>query len=206
MMLELRTILHPTGLHTGNRVAFRAALVLARRHGARLVVLHVMRPWHRYGRGQMLPRYSLEKIARGHALARYWGDDSNVSLEHRLGEGKPAEVILDHARQIEADLIVMGQGRPKGLTGHFKRTVAEAVLRDAPCPVLIVGRAVGRTVSPASAGVLDTSTRTPAGNQEPTPRELLEAQNFDRTTPGRMSGKHLVGSPDAAINPTLSLP
>lgn len=60
-----------------------------------------------------------------------------VNCESPMGE--PAEVVLDFASQHQVDLIVMTS---HGLTG-FKRwlygSVAERVVRHAPCPTLVIG-------------------------------------------------------------------
>jgi len=55
--------------------------------------------------------------------------------------GDPAEVILNVARERNADLIVLGVRKPEatvGLTTHFGRTVAYRVISEATCPVLTI--------------------------------------------------------------------
>lgn len=53
-------------------------------------------------------------------------------------EGRPADVIVDHARAVKADLIVMGSLGRTGLERLLVGSVAERVVRLAPCPVLVV--------------------------------------------------------------------
>jgi nucleotide-binding universal stress UspA family protein len=60
----------------------------------------------------------------------------NVSMEDP--EGQPAEVIVDRARQLGVGLIVMTTHGRGGLGRLFFGSVADAVLRHAPCPVLLV--------------------------------------------------------------------
>jgi len=57
-------------------------------------------------------------------------------VEHRLEEGDTAKVILDVALEIGAGLIVMGTHGRTGLGRLLLGSVAEQVLRKAPCPVL----------------------------------------------------------------------
>jgi nucleotide-binding universal stress UspA family protein len=57
-----------------------------------------------------------------------------VTTEARIGD--VAETILEIAREQKVDLIVMGTHGRHGLAHLMLGSVAERVLRDAPCPVL----------------------------------------------------------------------
>jgi universal stress protein A len=50
----------------------------------------------------------------------------------------PARVICDYAKQIHADLIVIGTHGRQGVSRVLMGSVAEQVVRSAPCPVLVV--------------------------------------------------------------------
>ena len=52
--------------------------------------------------------------------------------------GDPDDAIVEYAREHGADLIVMGSHGHTGLRHLLMGSVAEHVLRHAPCPVLIV--------------------------------------------------------------------
>ena len=54
--------------------------------------------------------------------------------------GRPADSISDYARTEKFDLIVMGTHGRKGLSHTLIGSVAEHVVRKAPCPVLTYGR------------------------------------------------------------------
>lgn len=58
-------------------------------------------------------------------------------------EGSPAPEIVAAAREWAADLLVVGTHGRGGLGRLVLGSVAEAVLRDAPCPVLAVRLGVG---------------------------------------------------------------
>ncbi len=60
------------------------------------------------------------------------------SIETRLVYGKPANAILDVARQEDADLIVVGTRGMGGLRGHLVGSVAERVTRNASQSSLVV--------------------------------------------------------------------
>jgi nucleotide-binding universal stress UspA family protein/sporulation protein YlmC with PRC-barrel domain len=51
--------------------------------------------------------------------------------------GSPAEQIVEHARRIEADLVVMATHGRSGLSRFVRGSVAEAVIRACPAPVLV---------------------------------------------------------------------
>jgi nucleotide-binding universal stress UspA family protein len=53
-------------------------------------------------------------------------------------EGDPAAVLLEQARTLNADLIALTTHGRSGLSRLFYGSVAEAVLHEAPCPVLLV--------------------------------------------------------------------
>ena len=53
-------------------------------------------------------------------------------------DGDPVDVILTRAKEMKADLIVMGTHGRAGLPRLLMGSVAEGVLRRAPCPVVLV--------------------------------------------------------------------
>jgi nucleotide-binding universal stress UspA family protein len=53
-------------------------------------------------------------------------------------EGEPSATIVQVARETSADLIVMGTHGRTGLARVLMGSVAEDVLRTAPCPVMTV--------------------------------------------------------------------
>lgn len=84
----------------------------------------------------------------GHADPAVWADALEKARK-RLGElagadafavleGRPADVIVDHAQAVDADLIVMGTLGRTGLERLLVGSVADRVVRTAHCPVLVV--------------------------------------------------------------------
>lgn len=55
-----------------------------------------------------------------------------------IPQGFPGSEIIKAAREWEADLIVIGSHGRRGITRALVGSVAEAVMREAPCPVLVV--------------------------------------------------------------------
>ncbi len=141
-MLPIKTILHPTDFSPRSDVAFQLACVLARDAGARLVVLHVLeRPLIVYSGMELappLPSPEEERRARRERLQQVRPADPAVAVEHRLEEGDPATAILQVAQEAGCDLIVMGTHGRTGLGRLLMGSVADKVVREAPCLVMTV--------------------------------------------------------------------
>ncbi len=61
----------------------------------------------------------------------------HAKLSTRLIEGRPAEAIAKFVQETDARMVVVGTSAPRLLTRLLGST-AEAVVRTAPCPVLVV--------------------------------------------------------------------
>lgn len=139
-MPVFRTILHPTDFSPESRPAFELACDLARTHGAKLILLHVLeRPVFVHGGAMSVPppspsidqRQTLEQ-----QLQQLQPCPKEVPLERTLVEGDPSVAIISFAKEKNCDLIVMGTHGRTGLKRLLMGSVAEKVLRSAPCPVL----------------------------------------------------------------------
>ncbi|MBI2807935.1 MAG: universal stress protein [Planctomycetes bacterium] len=138
-MLPFKTILFATDFSPASSVAFGVASALARDYKARLIALHVIEPvqmgFSEFGAYVGPEEDSGEALARLHAIK---APTTTVALEHRLIDGDPANVIVETAAEAGADVIVMGTHGRTGFTRLIMGSVAEEVLRKAPCPVLTV--------------------------------------------------------------------
>lgn len=135
-MLQIRSILHPTDFSPLARRAFEVACSLAQDYKARLVLLHVHEPPPTVGElVEIEPPDIREFLLRDlHGLAT----PADVTVEHRLEVGSVAEGILCVAAETKSDLIVIGTHGRSGLGRVLLGSVAESVLRKAPCMVLTV--------------------------------------------------------------------
>lgn len=124
--LAIRRILFPTDFSEASRRAGETALALARHFGARLVVLHVIPPVT----DPEPRRAALRSLAAELA--------ADVPVETETVAGVPARQIAASASRHRIDLIVMGTHGRTGASHALLGSVAEAVLRRAPCPVLTV--------------------------------------------------------------------
>jgi nucleotide-binding universal stress UspA family protein len=149
-MLPIRTILHPTDFSERSEHAFQAAYSLARDHGSRLVVAYVRAPTV-VAYGEMGPIVPDPVQTPDDVRSRLDGRhvlDPWVEVEYRVADGGPAEEIVRLASEIDANLIVMGTHGRTGLGRLLMGSVAEAVLRHAPCAVLTLKAPFAAGVAP----------------------------------------------------------
>ena len=145
-MKSFRRILHPTDFSRASAPAMAKALQLARRDGAELLVAHVLLPpaplvgdgfvsAGAYGALDVAARKDAQKrLAALVARAK----KTKVRVKGLLLRGIPHLQIPHTAKLKRADLIVMGTHGRSGLSRLFLGSVAERVIRLAPCPVLTV--------------------------------------------------------------------
>jgi len=138
-MLPINTILHPTDFSAHSDYALGLACALARDYGAHLIALHVLStPTVVYAEGVVPPNPEELRAAAREQLNQLEAPHADVRVERRLEEGDVITAILDVAEEIQADLIVMGTHGRTGLGRLLMGSVAEQVVRRAPCPVLTV--------------------------------------------------------------------
>jgi len=121
-------------------LATRRAAELARATGARLHIVSAFtgRGTTTIGSGSetmlMSNLGSAEQIAEQEAAAfRAEGLDAVATIR----EGKPADVLLDTARDVDAELIIVGNRRMQGMS-RVLGAVANEIVHRAPCDVLLV--------------------------------------------------------------------
>lgn len=162
-MTPFQIILHPTDFSPQAEGAFRLACSLARDHGGRVLMLHVMeRPLIIYP-GVMMPppppepAEEMRQAVRDKLLA-IESPEPAVPIERLLVEGDPATAILQIARERQCDLIVMGTHGRTGLSRLLTGSVAEKVLRKAPCPVATVKALPVTAAAPAAADTMEPAS------------------------------------------------
>lgn len=139
-MAAIRTLLCPTDFSECAQVALPVARALARDYGAKLVLLHVRaRPPAVVGEFGALPTEpgEPEEAVRTN-LRRLVPADFKGPVELLVRDGDAAAEILRVAQETRCDMIVLGTHGRSGLGRLLFGSVAEAVLREAPCPVLTI--------------------------------------------------------------------
>jgi nucleotide-binding universal stress UspA family protein len=112
---------------TQSSQALKAALALAQHFGARVHVFHVAAD------------ASEQKIAVAKLESLTAEPIEGVEFVRTVSTGHAAPAIVEYAEREKIDLIVLGTHGRSGLTRVFMGSVAEAVLRTAPCQVLTIG-------------------------------------------------------------------
>ncbi len=120
--------------------ALDLALRLARPERARLWVVHVSGPPLAIAEPRTEEEQRSEPEAIGHALAlfRASAEREGVSLTVWIREGAAAPTLLAAAREIDADLIVVGTRGLRGAGRLLLGSVSSALLSGAGRPVLVV--------------------------------------------------------------------
>ncbi len=136
-MFPPKLILVPIDFSEHARAAAHLASDIAREHKAKVLLLHVDPPPLVHGEAvdRRTPDYqaNLKALIDGVRLPH-----ADVEVERHLAEGIPAEEIVNVAKEQGCDLIVMGTHGRSGLLRAVIGSVAEHVIRLAPCPVLTV--------------------------------------------------------------------
>jgi nucleotide-binding universal stress UspA family protein len=146
-MLLVRRVLFPTDFSDSAEQAYVHAVHLAASYGAELHAVHVADDDAREQRS-LIPG-SLEDPAAQLELPselRHGPLEAGKVIPREVKADSPAEGILEYARQHDIDVIVMGTLGRKGMERVLIGSVAEQVVREAPCPVLTVRASAGMQV------------------------------------------------------------
>ncbi|MDD5558177.1 universal stress protein [Candidatus Methylomirabilis sp.] len=168
-MITLKKILVPTDFSETAKVALTYARALASTYHGSVHVLHVLpdasvQPWAFGVETETMGLSTSERLKR-------WEQKANEQMKNLLSEterkqldvrfvtqvGHPVQQILQYAKDQAVDLIVMGthgRGTPAPTSGGAfpwnvpMGSVAERVVRQAPCPVLTVRHPEHEFVTP----------------------------------------------------------
>ena len=145
MAIDIKRILLPTDFSSNSATATKYACELATKFDAELHVLHALEvhlaSTPGFGIGLALPQYVPEpRAAAEKALAGVLDPQRVVGRKvvQTVVEGSPKVEIILYARTQAIDLIVMATHGRSGLAHVLIGSVAESVVRTAPCPVLTV--------------------------------------------------------------------
>jgi nucleotide-binding universal stress UspA family protein len=194
-VIEFRRILCPVDFSESSDRALAYAGALARWYDAQLTVLHVVPSFEpmqvRGGLGE--PVRLLTPLPREQVLAEMSESLNLAALSPRatpLAEaGDPRSTIIDQALATKADLIVMGTHGRRGFKRLLLGSVTEAVLREAPGPVLTVPP---HASARASEAVTFKRILCPIDFSPSSLQALGFALNLARQADGRVTLLHVV--------------
>jgi len=164
-MIKINNILVATDFGAASDSALNYGRQLARNFGARLHVLHVVENallWAGVDSGGIDVRMlqaEIQEAAREKLRSLLTDEDRQElrALNATRTESNPAYAIVTYAKSENIDLIVMGT-HGRGLMAHLLMgSVAEKVVRIAPCPVLTVRSPEHEFVLPDALQVATTA-------------------------------------------------
>jgi universal stress protein A len=145
-MSHVKRMLVPTDFSSASDIAFVYALDLAMRQQCAVHLLHVIDDASfavAYSDGFYVELPAMRADLTDEAMKRL--DDmaarcaaAGVTASTQVGAGRPARVIVDVATSRGTDLIVMGTHGRSGFAHLVLGSVAERIVRTAPCAVLTV--------------------------------------------------------------------
>jgi nucleotide-binding universal stress UspA family protein len=144
-MKEFKTILFANDFAETSEEVFDYALSLARKYGAKLLIVHVINEPVDL-RGFYVPHISFENLEKEivEGAEKMMGKFCRTKVkdfadyETMILSGIPYEEIIKKAEEAQASLIVMGTHGRRGLDHMLFGSTAERVVRGAGCPVLTV--------------------------------------------------------------------
>jgi nucleotide-binding universal stress UspA family protein len=155
-MIALKNVLVPTDFSEPSGVALRYGKALADAFDASLHILHVVQepfaqPWAVEAYGFSLATLQEDWMREAKArIEQTLSADERTKYNARLltALGHPVVEVLKYANEHPIDLIVLGT-HGRGPLGHvLMGSVAERVVRKAPCPVLTVRHPEREFVTP----------------------------------------------------------
>jgi nucleotide-binding universal stress UspA family protein len=184
---------------SADRVA-RTGGALARDLGARVLLAHVRKdpPLFNSVGDRERSRGRARRRGRSVVEAAHAALPPGVEADHRVELGVPATRLREIAGEVGAALVVVGSRGRRPLAAALLGSVSAALAREAPCPVMIVGRASSSQGTrfdqaprhrPAIVAALD-------GFSEPS-----DAPAFGRELAGRLDGRLLIVPTHAAADP-----
>lgn len=158
MYPEIKTILYATDLGDHMRPVFRFALGKAKKHEAKVIMLHVAEPLDsgvQVAINVYMPEVSAKEVLRDgmkkarvemqRRLDKFCRDelkdspaDHELVKEVKVVSGRPAETIIQHAKELAADLIVVGTHTDPSYGAHLLGSIARKVTQLSKTPVLVV--------------------------------------------------------------------
>jgi nucleotide-binding universal stress UspA family protein len=158
MIPKIQNVLYATDLSKNSAYAFRYAVNTARKHDAKIHILHVIEPVSPQAKAQVLAYVDEEKLDKSHQdskenlyrrieervkqfAERELKDDPetiNRIVGIHIVEGYPVTEILNKTDELGCDIIIMGTHGKGAISHAFLGSISEKVLRRIRKPVYII--------------------------------------------------------------------
>jgi nucleotide-binding universal stress UspA family protein len=189
--VKIQTILAPTDLSSASKAGVGYALGVAKELDARVIVYHVItaKEIAEFGRKRQAGAFvaarfnGLMEIYQSRLrqfLKRNFADHlRSINVESKVGFGTPETSIVASAKTDRADAIIMSSSRRGRFANWLLGSVTERIVRNAPCPVLVI---------PTDSAVADENAST---KQRPDKTPALNRRRRRRSHAGTFSDHHL---------------
>ncbi len=147
---EIRKVVTPVDFSDNSKFIAESAAYIAGRFGAEMDLIFVVQNFEDYS-GFFVPQMTMPNLeselleSAEKKMADFCSEFEQIctksgvtALAHKVFMGEVSEKIVDYAKEIEADMIVMGTHGYKGLEKIMFGSVAAKVVRNAPCPVMTI--------------------------------------------------------------------
>ena len=139
---HIRKILVPVDFSEHSQKALRYALAFAAQFGAAVTLVHIVEQMVYPGDWMYpplaAPDFSADKHAEMIKRLRALDAKSGVKTQHVVRMGRAWQEVIEIAREQKADMIILATHGYTGLKHALLGSVAEKIVRHAPCPVLSV--------------------------------------------------------------------
>lgn len=149
-MINVKKILYPTDFSSYSNQAYFHAVALAENHRASLTIIFVYAPGFGEASGRAKLPEHLERAYWQSQLEQIRPVNPRIPVHHVLLQGDPAAEIVRYSHDARIDLVVMGTHGRTGMERQLMGSVAEKVMRDAQCSVLVVKLPRGMPVAEKS--------------------------------------------------------
>jgi universal stress protein A len=136
--MKFERILCAVDFSSDSLEAFRVAVDMAQLHPGSLLVLHVIEAQPAVSPDALLEINKRANDAMADLIASERSRLERIALSAETASGAAFEEIVHRARDWRADLVVLGSKGTTSLAEVFVGGTAEAVVKQAPCSVLVV--------------------------------------------------------------------
>ncbi len=144
-MITINRILCPVDFSDESKDTLQYAIEFARNSGAEIVLLNVLPSESMYSYDTYVVPMSVLESTRKSAeeeldklALKVKSELVNSKIITEIADGKPADSITESAKRNETDLIIMSSHGRTGISRLLLGSVAELVLREAHCPVMVI--------------------------------------------------------------------
>jgi nucleotide-binding universal stress UspA family protein len=129
----------PVDFSSSTHLLYEKTLELAKAFHSQVYLVHVVLPnenCDNTSSGEVGSEFADESMSINQLANQF--RDQDIETHALLLEGVASRLILDEARRLDADIIVMGSHGHGAILGVLMGDVSQSVLKEATCPVLIV--------------------------------------------------------------------